>query len=379
MDRKNCAWITKYEKLSEMCIVQLVEMKSVFTFQPLKRLVSTTVKGAKPAVTFWIFLLGTKNRQLCCLAVMEHIASQETRVATTKKKNHLHFWRNFSTNHNQAHPNLFQKRLKRVQIWNKRMRFQLADDLSHIFIFQIILFNFNLLFAYIQTTQNNQDLLSLQERNPLDSRFWTRLCYDCSKWSRPKYNNQLTRNTTSSLAIALVSKTGLFEQSSSASSNYSQPGGKNGDERSTLQCGAQDLDTSSYQVSDLEDIEFNWENSQLDMYSVFRPGIDTPYSPTVFAGLLMGEGSVENPIGLDEEQDKEIAPPTTPVSERPTEPPRLQRSRPFGARIENVPDYVYRNLFQKVLPCMFVLIKFINNVFHFIKTFFQKLVRHVWG
>ena len=36
--------------------------------------------------------------------------------------------------------------------------------------------------------------------------------------------------------------------------------------------GAQDLDTSSYQVSDLEDIEFNWENSQLDMDAVFRPG-----------------------------------------------------------------------------------------------------------
>ena len=40
---------------------------------------------------------------------------------------------------------------------------------------------------------------------------------------------------------------------------------------------AQDLDTSSYQVSDLEDIEFNWENPQLDMDSVFRPGIDTPF------------------------------------------------------------------------------------------------------
>ena len=110
--------------------------------------------------------------------------------------------------------------------------------------------------------------------------------------------------------------------------------------------GAQDLDTSSYQVSDLEDIEFNWENSQLDMDSVFRPSIDTPFSPTVFDELLMGDGSVENPILLDEEQDKENAPPTTPVSERPTEPPRLQRSRAFGARIENVPDYVYRNLFQ---------------------------------
>ena len=110
--------------------------------------------------------------------------------------------------------------------------------------------------------------------------------------------------------------------------------------------GAQDLDTSSYQVSDLEDIEFNWENSQLDMDSVFRAGIDTPFSPTVFDDLLMGDGSVENPILLDEEQDKENAPPTTPESERPTEPPRLLRSRAFGARIENVPDYVYRSLFQ---------------------------------
>ena len=40
---------------------------------------------------------------------------------------------------------------------------------------------------------------------------------------------------------------------------------------------AQDLDTSSYRVSDLEDIEFNWENSQLEMDAVFRPGIDTPF------------------------------------------------------------------------------------------------------
>ena len=111
--------------------------------------------------------------------------------------------------------------------------------------------------------------------------------------------------------------------------------------------GSQDLDTSSYQVSTLEDIEFNWENSQLDMDAVFRPGIETPFSPTTFDDLLMGDGSVENPIVLDEEDDKENAPPsTTPESVRPTEPPRLQRSRAFGTRIENVPDYVYRNLFQ---------------------------------
>ena len=111
--------------------------------------------------------------------------------------------------------------------------------------------------------------------------------------------------------------------------------------------GAQDLDTSSYQVSHLEDIEFNWKVSQLDMDAVFRPGKDTPFSATTFDDLSIGE-TVENPIVLDEEPDKENCPPTpsTPESVRPTEPPRLQRSPPFGARIENVPDYVYRKLFQ---------------------------------
>ena len=113
-ERKNCVWTTKYERLSEMCIVQHVEMKSVFTIQPIKRPASTTVKSAKPAATFWIFLLGTKNRQLCCLAVTVHIVFQKRRIATTKKKNHLHLRRNFSTNHNQAHPNLNQKRLNWV-------------------------------------------------------------------------------------------------------------------------------------------------------------------------------------------------------------------------------------------------------------------------
>ena len=107
------------------------------------------------------------------------------------------------------------------------------------------------------------------------------------------------------------------------------------------------MDTSSYQVSDLEDIEFNWEDSQLDMDAVFRPGIDTPFSPNTFDDFLMGDGSVENHIVLDEEEDKGNAPPpTTPESVRPTEPSRLQRSGPFGTRIENVPDYLYRNLFQ---------------------------------
>ena len=85
----------------------------------------------------------------------------------------------------------------------------------------------------------------------------------------------------------------------------------------------------------------------------------------------MGDGSVENPIVLEEEEDKDNdPPPTTPQSVRPMEPPRLQRSRAFGARMENVPDYVFRNLFQKILLCLCFDINIIT-VFHFIITFFK--------
>ena len=105
------------------------------------------------------------------------------------------------------------------------------------------------------------------------------------------------------------------------------------------------------------------------MDAVFRPGMDTPFSPTTFDDLLMGDGSVENSIVLNEEEGKENAPPpTTSESVRPTEPPRLQRSRASGAGLGNLPDYVFRNLFYELLLCWcFDII----NVFHFIITFFK--------
>ena len=61
IERKTCVWTSKYQRLSEMCIVQHVEMENVFTLQPIKQLVSTTEKSAKPAATFRIFLLRAKN------------------------------------------------------------------------------------------------------------------------------------------------------------------------------------------------------------------------------------------------------------------------------------------------------------------------------
>ena len=88
----------------------------------------------------------------------------------------------------------------------------------------------------------------------------------------------------------------------------------------------------------------------MELDAVFRPGIDrinTAFSAAPLNDLEeMGKGgSSENPIVLDEE-DNENSSPTTPVSERPTEPPRLLKSRPFRGRIENVKEFVYRTLFE---------------------------------
>ena len=52
---------------------------------------------------------------------------------------------------------------------------------------------------------------------------------------------------------------------------------------------AQDMVTSGYQVSDLDDFELFWESDQLDVDADFIPGIDTPISPTAF-DLHLGDG-----------------------------------------------------------------------------------------
>ena len=111
--------------------------------------------------------------------------------------------------------------------------------------------------------------------------------------------------------------------------------------------GAQDTDTSGYELSDLEDIEFSMEDPAVDLDSVYRPGIDTPFSPSIFDDFQMGS-TAANPIIVDDEEDKENSAPTTttPESERLTETTRLLRSRSFGTRIEIVPDSVYRTLFR---------------------------------
>ena len=129
-------------------------------------------------------------------------------------------------------------------------------------------FNFNLQLTYTQHIQNYHDLLSLQRLNPVDY----------SKWSRPKFNNQLTKIPQAAWHLLLFQRQDFSNNHLAlvpVTSN--QEGTFEMREEVLSSVGAQDLDTSSYQLSDLEDIEFNWEDSQLDMDRVFIPGIDNPF------------------------------------------------------------------------------------------------------
>ena len=231
----------------------------------------------------------------------------------------------------------------------------MADDLSNIFTFEIISFNFNLQSTAQIHSTNLQKIMIFSVS--IDGIQWT---LDFGPDSVTNAVNDFDQNITiGSKETPLAAWQLLLSQSQDFLDNNLPRVPMTPNQRGTFEMreevlssvGAQVLDTSSYQLSDLEDIELNWENSELD--AVIRAGIDTLFSPTTFDDLSI-EGSVENPIVLDEEEDKENLAPTTttPVSEHPPEPPRLLRSRAFGERIENVPSYIYRNLFQQVLQCL---------------------------
>ena len=89
--------------------------------------------------------------------------------------------------------------------------------------------------------------------------------------------------------------------------------------------GAQEMDTSGYHVSDLEDIEFCRERNQLGALVVFRRRIGITFSPTALDDLETA-GSAENPSLLEEEENKENSPPKSPTSERRIRSPALERN-----------------------------------------------------
>ena len=230
----------------------------------------------------------------------------------------------------------------------------MTEDLSNISNFQIILFNFTLQSTATQLTFNSQQIMIFSVSN--DGIQWT---LDFGPDSVTIAVIDLVQNITiSSPEIPLAAWQLLLSQRQDFLNNHlarvpitSNQEGTMGMRVEVLSSvGAQDLNTSSYKVSDLEYIEFNWENSQVEMDAVFRPGIDTPFSLTTFDDLLMGDGSVENLIVLDEEEDKENAPP-------PSTPnlPGYREVEPLGQELKMCPIMFLEICFNNYY-CVCVLI-----------------------
>ena len=92
--------------------------------------------------------------------------------------------------------------------------------------------------------------------------------------------------------------------------------------------GAQDTGTRGYHVSDLEDIEFSWEDPAVDRDSIYRPGIDTPFSPFLFDNFQMEGSTTANPIIADDEEDKENSAPTATTT-TPNRTPQITEKSPI--------------------------------------------------
>ena len=137
----------------------------------------------------------------------------------------------------------------------------MADDLSNMLIFQLILFNFNLQSTATQRTFNLQNIMIFSVF--IDGIQWT---LDFSSGSVTIAVNDLVQNLTiSSQEVPLAAWQLLLSQRQDFLNNHlarvpitpNQEGTMEMREEVLSSVGAQDLDTSSYQVSDLEDIEFN--------------------------------------------------------------------------------------------------------------------------
>ena len=150
------------------------------------------------------------------------------------------------------------------------------------------------------------------------------------------------------MVFVTVPKTKIFGQSIASSSHNSQKQETFETRKELLSnVGAQDNNSSGYELSYLEDLEFTRKDPAVSMDSVYRPGLDTLISSSNFDDFQMEGSTAANTKMVDDEEDKENSDPTTitPECEHPTEPRRLLRSRPFGTRLENMPDSVYRTLF----------------------------------
>ena len=313
----------------QICVPQLVITKNLFTFQTIEPLVLSTVKSAKPAVTNLTFHSGNKGQHRPYLVEMVHIVLQNKRIVTMK--NH-HLCRRVSS----INQNLPQLKLNQIGLvfpyitWACRALIGRGNWPKFQFLI-LFFYTFNLnssgiLFAvsnkWIQRSLDfGEDSVVLTVKDFVQEMTISSLEFLVSAWKFLLFQKQTFWDKISITPNQL----GTFEMRKEVSAS----------------AGYQDMDTGGCELSALEDNELIWEKLQVDLDTNFRPGIATPFSPTAFIDLGMGDGgSFKNLLVLDEEEDKENFRARSPVSESTSAPPRLLKCCRFGRQIENVQEFI---------------------------------------
>ena len=310
------SWKSQFKMLLEMSFVQHAQTKNVFSFQPTKVAHSATVKSTELAVICWIFHLRTKNWHLYSLVLMVHIVFQKRQVVTKKSKIGLQLWGRWSANHHQAHLNLNQNRQKSFLSGHNRVDSPLVDTVIQKFSSIVFLYTFspqkrNKIFSvsndgFEYCLESGPDSVDVTVNDLVQEKPIRFQDIPHAAWSLLMSERQAFLNIELAPVPITPNQEGTLERRDELFSS----------------AGAQDIDTNGYQVSDLDDVDFCWENDQLDVDAVSRPGIETPVFSSTFNDFERGSRA-ENPIVVDKEPDKKKSPPpppTTLVSDRPVRP-----------------------------------------------------------
>ena len=144
---------TKYGK-KEICVDNKIRETIRDVYCPTCRNEKCVYLSTNKTTSFY----DCKKRKACCHVLNIHFKDQKLTIMLFGSDGTHCFARKNSRDYEKPSPFLKKflrqsqsitserepKKTNQAQIWSKRIRFLLADDLSYIFNFQIILLNFNL-------------------------------------------------------------------------------------------------------------------------------------------------------------------------------------------------------------------------------------------
>ena len=199
----------------------------------------------------------------------------------------------------------------------------------------------------VQPTIRQSDFLDFQQKNPVVSRLWKSFYFSDCKRRRPRNYNDLTGYFSTRLKNLVALKTKKLDNHLARIPITPVQQWKH-EMREEVLCsaGTQVSDTCGYELLYWDDNGFFWENPPLQVDAVFRPIKESPFPPKDFENVEKG-GSEENPILVDNEENNEISPHMTPVSERPNRLLALLQSCPFETRTEFFWNMFAKTCFKK--------------------------------